>query len=204
MPNSIVSDDKNQEPTGASGDEGKDEQVSRDAYDRAVAQRKADKVKREAAERERDELKAKLEEQEQAKLNEQNEFKTLYEKEKKKREEAESKLSEMTTSQITNAKKQALNQVLGGTLKSEYLVFAKLGDIEMNEDGSADLESVKRVAAAFKASHPELVPVKAGSKLPKGANDGTPPPPPKQKTLEQMTQAELRAEYKRQEAAKQK
>lgn len=171
--------------------------VSREAYDRAVAQRKKDRDAKLLAEQERDALKLQIEEQNEKALQEQKQFQKLYETEKAKREAADKTLSDMTTRQVTSAKQAALKLELGVT-KAEYLNFAKLDDITMNEDGTPDADAVKKVANQFRKDYADLLPTKGGATLPNDAarGNGTPPAPPV-KDLSKMTMAELTAEYKK-------
>ncbi len=187
----VVSDDN----ANASGEGGTGDSVSVESYKRLLAQRKADKARARALEEENNTLKAEREASEASKLQEANQFKELYEKEKKKRETAEGALSEMSTRQVTNAKKDALNKALGGVSKSEYLGFADLSTVQMNDDGTVDPESLNAVANKFRESYPELLPNRSASKLPNTAGKDYTPPAPKK--LEDMTPQELREAYQK-------
>ncbi len=156
-------------------DEGgsKGDTVTREAYDRAIAQRKADQKRAKDLEDERNKLLQEKEEREATALADQKKYQELYEKEKKKREESDSRLSDMTKAQVTKEKQQALSTALGGLKKNEFLKFANLDGIAMNEDGTVDAASVTEVANKFRADYPELVPSKpANGHLPNDAARG--------------------------------
>lgn len=184
----IVSDDGKTEEESVEGN------VSVETYKRVLKQRKADREKAKALEEENNALKAERETAENAKLAEANEYKKLYETEKKKREETESKLSEMSNKQVTDAKTKALSEALGGLKKSEYLKFADLSQIQMNDDGTVEGDSLATVVTVFRTNYPELVPIKGKDTLPNMAPKGYIPPPVK--PLSEMTQEELRNVYK--------
>lgn len=185
--NANVSDD---------GEEKVTESVSVEAHKRLLAQRKADRDKARALEEERNTLKAQLEAKDAETLAEQSRYKELYEAEKKKREESDGKLADMSRAQVESAKKAALREALGIS-KQEYLKFADLSSIQMNDDGTPDSDSLKAVANKFRESYPELLPVKASGTLPNNApgNGGAPKPP---KSYAEMSAEELRAAYLKQ------
>lgn len=184
----------NVEPIAGSDSEvSENSSVSADSYKKLLDQRKKDQARARQAEQELTELKAKAEADEAARLVEQNRYKELYEAEKKKREDTESRISQMTQSQITSAKRAELDRQLGGVKKAEYLSFADLNAIQMNEDGTVEAESVKAVANKFRETHPDLLPTKTGATLPNGAPADH--KPKLTKPLSQMTTAELRAAY---------
>ena len=190
----------------ASGDdEGEENQngVSVDSYKRLLAQRKADRAKARDLETQLAQVQAEREQAEADRLAEQNKYKELYEKSEKSKKELETRLSDMTQSQITKEKKAALDKALGGIKKSEYLGFADLASIQMNDDGTVDMDSVATVANKFRESYPELVPTKTAGKLPYEApREGAPKterklselsPKELAKLLREKTQAEKAA-----------
>ena len=188
---SVVSDDKDKKVDNNE----KPESVSYETHQRLLDQRKRDKQRADAAEAERDRLKQESEDAEKDRLTKQNEFKTLYETEKAKREKAESTLSDLSKNQVLASKQNALKAELGG-IKQEYLSFAKLEEIVMGEDGTPDMESVKKVANQFRKDHISLLPTKEGASLPNEAARGTGLPlPPAPVDLSKKSPKELAEMY---------
>jgi hypothetical protein len=166
--------------------------VSREAYQRVLDQRKADRDRAKAAEEKATQLQAEKDAAEAEKLAQANEYKKLFEAEKKKREEVEGRMSQMTQAQVTRAKTDALKAELGIS-KTEYLNFADLAAVQMNDDGTVEPESIKTVANKFRESYPDLLPSRSGGRLPQNAPAGT--QPKLQKKISEMNPAELREAY---------
>ncbi len=177
--------------------------VSLESHKRLLAQRKADRARARDLEAQLAQVQADKEQAEADRLAEENKYKDLYEKSEKSKKELETKLSEMTTTHVTREKKAALDKALGGIKKSEYLGFADLNSIEMNDDGTVDMESVATVANKFRESYPELVPTKQTGKIPSDAARDVAPKQPRKlaelsvkemaKLLREKTQAEKAA-----------
>ncbi len=164
-------------------------------------QRKADRDKARDLQTRLDAVQAEREEADRTRLAEQARFKELYETEKKKASDLDARIKEMTQGQIEARKREAIKAELGGVRKDDYLKFADLSAVQVNDDGSVDTESVRAAANKFREAYPELVTGKAGSKLPNEAGSGY--TPPKLKPLSEMSPAELREAYQLQ-ASKQK
>jgi hypothetical protein len=182
---------------GASGadENGSDDAVSYETYKKVLDQRKADRDRARELQARLDAAEAEKAEAEKARLAEQARFKELYESEKKRAETLHGQIQSMTSAQIDARKREALKSELGGVRKDDYLNFADLKSIQVNEDGSVDVESVKAVATKYRESYPELVATRQASKLPQDAAGGYKPPQPK--SLAEMSPSELRAEYAR-------
>jgi len=180
---------------GAGSAEAKVETVAYETYQKALDQRKADQARTRELQAQLDAFKSQQTEAEQTRLAEQSEFKKLYETEKAERTKLADNLKTVTTAQVESRKKEALKAELGGVRKDDYLKFADLGMIQVNDDGSVDMDSVKLTANRFRESFPELVASKQTSKLPHEAAGGFQPPP--KKSLSEMSSMELRAEYVR-------
>lgn len=193
--NEVVSNDDE-------GEENQNGSVSLDSHKRLLAQRKADRARVRELEAERATMQAEREQAEADRLAEQNKYKELYEKEVKAKKDLESKLSDMTTSQITKEKKLALDKALGGIKKSEYLGFADLASVQMNDDGTVDMESVATAANKFRESYPELVPTKQTGRIDTGApRDAAPKQPRKLSELSVKEMAKLLREKTQAEKA---
>lgn len=183
------------EGAGSAGENDDEEQVSYATYKKLLDQRKADRERARELQAKLDAAEAERGDAEKARLAEQQRFKELYEAEKKRAEELNGKLSSMTQAQIEARKREALKAELGGVRKDDYLKFADMSAIQVNEDGTVDTDAVKAAAAKFREAYPELVTAKSNSRpLPNEAAAGYQPPKPK--TPAEMTQAELREHLK--------
>ena len=183
----------------ASGEtEQQPEVVSPETHKRLLAQRKADQERARRAEEELAQLRAEKEARDAEQLAAQKRYEELYNSEKAKREAAEKANSEMTQKQVEASKRAALTKELGGLKKDEFLSFADLKSIRMNDDGSVDTDSVRDVATKFRQAYPELL---AGKAAP-GMGNVAPadPNPPKEKPLAEMSTAELRALWEKNHA----
>ncbi len=181
------------DPAGSVGTDGADDRVAYSTYKQLLDQRKADQARATAIQAELDRLKSDAESAEAVRLTEQNRFKELYESEKAKREASEGQVKETNAKIAAQRKRDALKAELGGVRKDEYLSFADLASIQLQDDGSVDSDSVKQAANKFREAHPELITPKPGSKLPNDAAAGY--TPPAGKPLDKMTPEELRALY---------
>ncbi len=166
--------------------------VSLESHNKLLAQRKADRDRARDLQAQLDTFKAAQEEAERARLAEQNQFKTIAENEKKRADTLAAQVTEMTTSRINATKRAAVKEALGGVHKDDYLKFADLSQVQMNDDGSIDPESVKAVASKFRESYPELVASKGKGNLPgneaASSYQGTKP-----RSLSELKPDELRA-----------
>ena len=136
-------------------------------------------------------MKAKQAEADEKALADQKKFEELYTKEKGERAKLQETVQAMTQRQVENAKREAIKAALGGVRKDDYMKFFDLSAVQLNEDGSADPESVKVAANKFREAYPELVAAKQSTKM---ANEaGTSHSGGQPKPLSQMSEAELRA-----------
>lgn len=182
----------------ASGETEQNEVVSPETHKRLLAQRKADQERARRAEEELTTLRAEKEAATAAQLAEQKRFEELYTSEKAKREAAEQRATELTQKQIDAAKQSALVRELGGVKKDEFLRFADVASIRVNEDGSVDPDSLREVATKFRQSYPELLNGKPAAGM--GNVAAADPTPPKDKPLHEMTTQELRAMWEKDHA----
>lgn len=132
--------------------------VPRKAYEEVTSDMHRYKSKVKEAQARLNEYEARLKSIEEEKLKEQNRWKELYEKEQQTREQIEQERKRDRQLYLENVKLSALKAELGGDVRAEYLRFANLDAIVVDENGSLSSESVKEVANQFRQNYPELVP----------------------------------------------
>lgn len=140
-------------------EEKKEQYVSKKAYEEVTRDMHKNKQKAKELEAAYNELQAQLKAQEEAKLHEQERWKELYEKREAELEQERKNAQEQQHRYLRSVKMAALKQELGSNIRDEYLGFANLNDIVINEDGSIDRESLHSVANSFKKEHGQLIPV---------------------------------------------
>lgn len=145
----VVSDDN------ASSEE---QYVPRKAYEEVSRDMHRFKQSAREAEAARVEYEAKLKAIEEEKMAEQNQWKELAEKKQQELELARQELNKKDQLFSSAVKKSALKQELGGNIREEYLSFASIESIELNEDGSLNMDSVRNVANKFREEHGTLLP----------------------------------------------
>lgn len=151
---------------------------------------------------ERRELKAKLSEyeakvraEEEARLKEQERWKELSERYEREKREAIEQAQNLKNAIIREKKIQALKSELGGNVRDEYLSFANIDEIEVDESGSLSSESVRVVANKFRQEHGSLIPESRTANITSRSAASTGPVgQPQAKSLRDMT-FEERAQY---------
>lgn len=105
------------------------------------------------------------------KLKEQSEYKKLADIYKAQLDEKNKLLQDQESSIVNGMKYQEFEKHLGGKLKNkEYATFIDFEKIAIDpETKRIDEESVKGVASSFLKSHPELVDLGSGARLPNKA-----------------------------------
>jgi len=111
--------------------------------------------------------------QEKASLEEKEEWKTLYEREKEAREKALSELEQKSQIFIDSSKKNAVVQRLGGFKKESYARFINTSNIEVNEDGTFNDDSLAAEVDRIKQEFPELLKMSTSTKMPNTAPQST-------------------------------
>jgi hypothetical protein len=165
--------------------------VSYETYQKAIDQRKADQKKARDLQATLDAMNAEKNAADEQRLADTKKFEELYNKEKTERAKLQETLQSMTARQVENAKRDAVKAALGGVKKDDYLKFLDLSVVQLNDDGTADAESVKAAANKFRESYPELVAGKSGAKMANEAGGSIQPPPGRK--LTEMPEADLRA-----------
>lgn len=128
------------------------------AYEEVTRDMHKNKQKAKELEAQVNQLMTQLKAQEEQKMQENDQWKELASRREAELEEVR-KLSEQKSSRFETAvKRTALKQELGGKIKDEYLSFANLSEISMNEDGIVDSESLRNVANEFRKQHGQLIP----------------------------------------------
>ncbi len=175
----------------AEGAEGTTEEtVSYKTYQEVLTQRKADQKKARDLQAQLDAATADKAATEEARLAEQKQFETLYQKEKVEREKLATQLAQMSARQVESAKVAAVKAALGGVRKDDYTKFFDLDAVQLNDDGTADAESVKQAANKFRQNYPELVATASKGRMANEAGRGIDPGPPK--PLTELSNMELR------------
>ncbi len=103
-------------------------------------------------------LRTQLKAQEELKMQENDQWKEIAARREAELEDLR-KESEQKSSRFQSAvKRSALKQELGGKIKEEYLSFADLSQVRMDENGIVDMESLRNVANEFRKQHGQLIP----------------------------------------------
>ncbi len=143
------------------------------------------------------ELEAKIKTEEESRLKEQNDWKQLYEREKQEKDDLKSVGEQQREEYVRTVKLSALKSELGGNVKDQYLQFAEVDGVQLNEDGTLNSDSVQLVANKFRQEHPTLVGKQGNLNItgpaPSGGGEYREPA----KTAANMTQAERMAELQK-------
>ena len=152
----------------------KEETVSYDSYQKVLNQRKADQKKARQFEEELRALREQLKAQENAKLEEKQEYKKLYEAQKAELDAIKSAQAEKDRIMVEKEKQSALVKELGGLKRDEYIRFADLKAIVIDDTGEIDMNSVRMEANRFRQSYGDLIktetPVRVNSQAPSGTS----------------------------------
>lgn len=144
-------------------------------------------VQEQAAQRAKEakELKARLAQfeadakaKETAELEKKAEFEKLYSQEKQAREEMEARIKRNDELYKESIKRSHLKEALGGKVKDQYLDFADISKIELDDSGRPTAESLEAVASKFREEHSALIPdsdVGDPSMVPAGQGRGNGP-----------------------------
>lgn len=162
---------------GGSDENHETETVSRKAYEKVLSEKK----KAAEALRERNARLAELEAEREALSMKDAEAKGEYQKvieaERKKYEaaikriqELEGTISEFNSREMNRKKFGAIYDQLGGAVDKKFFPLIDLDQVELNEDGEIDEQSVAKYANELKELYPEIITPKKGalppSKLP--------------------------------------
>ncbi len=104
-----------------------------------------------------EELAKQQKEAEEAKLAEQKKFEELARLKSKEAEELEAALRAERSNYTKTLKLNRLIQEIGELVKPEYINFANLDNIEVDENGNILEDSIKKEADRFKQEHPHLL-----------------------------------------------
>lgn len=172
----------------------KSEVVSRKAYEEVTRDMHKNKQKAKELEMALNEVKSQLKAQEEAKMHEQQQYKELFEKRDAELEQVRSEVQKERSRFARSVKVSALKQELGGKVKDQYLNFANLDAIAVNEDGTIDSESLRNVANDFRKEHGQLIPSNESADV--TGHVASSSEQPKQKDVSKMTSDELIARFK--------
>lgn len=141
------------EPSG----EGSDEVVPKKIYDKAAQDMLAYKAKMRDLEGKLAELSQKQQEDEILKLKESEKWKDLWQKSEESKKAIESKSKVLQEKLEQGIKLQAFQQVSGGFKKPEFNRFVDTSKIQILEDGTVDMDSVKAVYDYVKTEYSDLL-----------------------------------------------
>jgi uncharacterized protein YdbL (DUF1318 family) len=144
-------------------------QVSYESYQKVLNQRKADQAKVKELTQQMQALMQERESANTTALEEQKKFKDLWEQERKKNASLSEQFNGLQNSITESKKKAALAKELGPVKREEYLKFADLNSIVIDESGEVDMDSVRDVAAKFKKDYADLVSASPAKGLPSAA-----------------------------------
>lgn len=153
-----MSEDKRVSDEQEQGSATEEQYVPRKAYEEVSRDMHKYKQTAREAEAARTEYEAKLKQLEEEKMKEQAQWKELAEKREQELELARKEANETKSRFSSAVKKSALKQELGGSIRDEYLSFANIDSIELNDDGSLNMESLRNVANKFREEHGSLIP----------------------------------------------
>ena len=153
--NVVVGDDQNtsNEPTVSQSQE---DFVSKKAYEEVTKDMHKFKARFKEASAAKAEYEAKLKAIEEEKLREQENYKALSENYKKELEELKHSVQSEKQRNNEIIRKNALKQELGN-IKDQYLSLVDLNEIEINEHGLPDKDSLLAVANKFREEHSVLI-----------------------------------------------
>ena len=150
-----VSNEK--EAQGSKESVAQDPVVSKKAYDEVSRDMHKHKAKAKETEMLVNELSAKLKALEESKMAEQEQWKELYHKKEDELQSMQQAVRQKEEALSRTMKMGALKSHLPG-IKDDYLVHARIGEIEMTDDGRIDTESLHKVLNDFRENHSELIP----------------------------------------------
>ena len=167
--------------------------VSRKAYEEVTRDMHKNKQKAKELDMKLKELETQLKAQEEAKMQENEQYKELLERRTQELEEERRKAQEKDQTINRSVKLSALKNELGGKVKDQYLSFANLDNIEL-ENGIVDAESLRNVANEFRKEHGQLIPTSdsanvTGHAASSASNIEAP------KKISEMSTAELKKYY---------
>lgn len=147
----------NENSTDKKSTSGAEDFVSKKAYSEVTADMHKYKDELRNAKAQLNELLERQTLEEREKLEREKKWEELYGQERKAREELKSQIENERKKFLDAHKASALVQELGGLAKQEYIRHANLNAIDVNEDGSVDLNSLKKEADRFKQEHGVLL-----------------------------------------------
>lgn len=174
--------------------ETQNEAVSRKAYEEVTRDMHKNKQKAKELEMALNEAKAQLKAQEEAEMQEKAQYKELFEKRDAELEQLRQQTQAERDRANRTLKITALQRELGGKVRPEYLKFANLDAISIDENDSIDSETLRNVANDFRKEHGQLIPSENSSNVTghaPGANDDIAIPV----DISKMSGKELAAHY---------
>jgi len=131
--------------------------VAFETYQRVLAQRKSDQSKFKELEQAHNALVAEKQSAEEAAKAEQGKYQELFEAERAAVEKLQIEISQRQQMDLIRTKEAALAAELKGIRKTEYLKFADINSIVLDESGLVEQESLKQVASSFREQYGDLI-----------------------------------------------
>lgn len=144
--------------TTPEGNQEESKVVPAKAYEEVTRDMHKHKQKAKEYEAQINQLMAQLKAQEEADMRKNEQYKELAERREAEMEQLRTEFSQKSSRFQQAQKRAALKQELGGSVKEEYLTFANLDGIQMDDNGIIDAESLRQVANEFRKQHGQLLP----------------------------------------------
>jgi len=148
-----------------------------DAYNSLQAKASSEAQARKELEARLAQLEADRKANEEEELRQRQEFEKLWKKEKEEKEALAKRFQQNDQLYKDSIKKSHLKEALGGKIKDQYLDFADISKIELDERGLPTVESLKMVEEKFREEHSQLIPKSSGpdpGDIPPGVGPGKP------------------------------
>lgn len=152
--------------------------VKRSAYEEVSRDMHKYKQKAKELEASVNEFQTQLKAQEEQKMQEQEQWKELYEKRQAELEQYRKQAEMERNKSVQTVRLSALRQEIGANVRDEYLKFAPLDSIVVNDDGTIDKDSLREAANTFRKEHGQLIPSTDSTNITGHAASSPTAPPP--------------------------
>lgn len=149
--------------------------VSKKAYETVSSDMHKYKAKMRELEALKNEYESQLKASEEQKMQEKAQWKELFEQRTQELESLKEQNQKEKSKYLDAVKKNALKTELGVKIRDEYLNHAKYSEINFNEDGTVNYDTVREVANKFREEHSQLIPStqsSASTNVPAGQPSG--------------------------------
>ena len=136
--------------------EEKSNTVTREAYERALGEKKQFKQKFDAMQTQLNELLAEKKSAEESVLAEQGRYKELHEKSQAELAELQKTIAQEREAALSARKYMAFKENVGEFANPAYAQMLDLSAIKTTESGEIDVDSLKEYGASFRETHGQL------------------------------------------------